>query len=300
MTTPMKFPPMPVARQDSTVLLPGASIAERGDGLGYALGYGERELRRLMLQSRMLGDLTENLFKRAGLAPGMQVLDLGCGAGDVSLLAASFVGPSGRVVGVDQNAESVAFARHRAQLAGLEQVSFERASLQEYEPSQRFDAIVGRLILLYLPDPAALLRKLSAHLSDGGVMAFQEMDISSGRGVPPVPLYSQCGQWICRAFGGAGVPLDMGSGLPAVFRKAGLPEPELCSNVRVGDGPDTEIYEWVADTVRSLLPLLDRCEPGARDEIQIDSLEERLRRAALASGSVLHGPACVGAWTRRQ
>lgn len=56
MTTPMKSPPMPVAKQNSTVLLPGASIAERGDGLGYALGYGERELRRLMLQSRMLGD----------------------------------------------------------------------------------------------------------------------------------------------------------------------------------------------------------------------------------------------------
>jgi SAM-dependent methyltransferase len=300
MTTPMKSPPMPVARQYSTLLQPGAPVAERGEVRGYALGYGERELRRLMLQSRMLGDLTENLFKRAGLAPGMQVLDLGCGAGDVSLLAASFVGPSGRVVGVDQNAESVAFARHRAQLAGLDRVSFETASLQEYEPSQRFDAIVGRLILLYLPDPGALLRKLAAHLSDGGVMAFQEMDISTGRGVPPVPLYSQCGEWICRAFEGAGVPLNMGSGLPAVFRKAGLPDPELCSSVRVGDGPDTEIYEWIADTVRSLLPLLDRCEPGARDEIQIDTLEERLRRAALASGSVLHGPTCVGAWARRR
>jgi len=49
----------------------------------YVLGHGSEEHRRLMLQSRFIGELTEAVFARAGLAQGMRVLDVGCGAGDV-------------------------------------------------------------------------------------------------------------------------------------------------------------------------------------------------------------------------
>ena len=68
----------------------------------YVLGHGSDEHRRLILQSRFVGELTEGVFAHAGLAQGMHVLDLGCGAGDVSLLAAAFVGAGGSVLGIDQ------------------------------------------------------------------------------------------------------------------------------------------------------------------------------------------------------
>src|SRR4029079_16461387 len=91
----------------------------------YVLGHGSDEHRRLMLQSRFVGDLTETVFMRAGLAPGMSVLDIGCGAGDVSFLAAAFVGPTGKVLGIDQSPDSVALASERAKSAGLTNVRFE-------------------------------------------------------------------------------------------------------------------------------------------------------------------------------
>ena len=62
----------------------------------YVFGSSEAELRRLIDQARYFGDLTERLFRRAGRRPGMRVLDVGCGDGDVSLLASALVGPSGR------------------------------------------------------------------------------------------------------------------------------------------------------------------------------------------------------------
>ena len=100
----------------------------------YVLGHGSDEHRRLMLQSRFVGDLTETVFMRAGLAPGMSVLDIGCGAGDVSFLAAAFVGPTGKVLGIDQSPDSVALASERAKSAGLTNVRFEVGALENLHP----------------------------------------------------------------------------------------------------------------------------------------------------------------------
>ena len=49
----------------------------------YVLGDAEWELRRLVSQSRLIGDITEQVMQRAGIKPGMAVLDCGCGVGDV-------------------------------------------------------------------------------------------------------------------------------------------------------------------------------------------------------------------------
>lgn len=82
--------------------------------VGYPPGYSEAEARRLAQQATLLEDLTENLFLRAGLARGMNVLDAGCGLGDVSLLLKCLVGANGSVPGIGRSAASVETARRRA------------------------------------------------------------------------------------------------------------------------------------------------------------------------------------------
>ena len=78
----------------------------------YVLGTSQEELERLIWQDRMiLRPITEKLLHRAGVSTGMRVLDLGCGTGGVSMLAASLVGPRGSVVGIDQSPEAIALAR---------------------------------------------------------------------------------------------------------------------------------------------------------------------------------------------
>jgi ubiquinone/menaquinone biosynthesis C-methylase UbiE len=84
----------------------------------YILGHSPDEVRRLMLQADVLRPITERLLKEAGLKPDMRVLDLGCGAGDVAMLAADLVGPKGCVVGIDRSAEALDLARNRARGAG--------------------------------------------------------------------------------------------------------------------------------------------------------------------------------------
>lgn len=89
----------------------------------YILGDSEGELRRLVDQSRFIGELTEQVLRRAGIEQGMSVLDCGCGAGDVSFLVARLVGPSGRIVGIDRSMAGIELARSRAAEAGLVNVS---------------------------------------------------------------------------------------------------------------------------------------------------------------------------------
>ena len=77
---------------------------EHGGGTSndYALGHARQELERLVDQGRFIGDLSGHMLGLAGLKPGMRVLDVGCGAGDVSFLALSLVGPDATVIGVDR------------------------------------------------------------------------------------------------------------------------------------------------------------------------------------------------------
>src|SRR5215813_1978678 len=108
----------------------------------YALGYSESEFKRLTFQGELLHDLTADMLRRAGLAPGMQVLDIGCGVGDVSLLAAELVGASGAVLGVDRSAEAIKVAEWRAAQAGLKHVRFVASEVDAFSPPHTFDAVI--------------------------------------------------------------------------------------------------------------------------------------------------------------
>jgi 2-polyprenyl-3-methyl-5-hydroxy-6-metoxy-1,4-benzoquinol methylase len=268
------------------------------DARAYALGDSAEEHRRLMLQSRFIGELTEALFARAGLAEGMRVLDVGCGAGDVSLLARDYVGASGSVLGIDRSAESVALARRRAASAGLHNLSFEESTLEALRVQGPFDALVGRLILLYLPQPAEALKQLARLVRPGGLVIFQEMDMATGRSLPALPLFQRVSNWVSTTFQRAGVDTEMGSRLFEIYRRAGLPAPQLLSAARAVGGDCPELCAWLAGTLASLLPLAEKLGVATRDEVQIDTLASRLGAELVAGGGAVHTPVFVGAWAR--
>ena len=264
----------------------------------YALGYSESEFRRLTLQGEFYRDLTVDVLQRAGIGTGMHVLDIGCGVGNVSLLAAELVGPRGSVLGIDRSTEATKLAAWRAAEAGHHQVRFEATEIDAFLPQQKFDAVIGRLVLVYLPDPAAILRRLAGLLRPGGILAFQEMMIAMTRSVPDGALWNRSIGWVIDTFARAGLDVDMGGRLYATFLAAGLPAPRMISTARVEGGAQSMAYEVLAATVRSLLPLAERLGVATAAEVEIDSLAERLRREAVESNACIMPPPLVGAWTR--
>src|SRR5512132_1363551 len=140
----------------------------------YPLGNTDAEHERLIRQAARVAPVTERFFREAGIELGQRVLDLGFGVGDVAMLVARLVGPSGEVVGVERDPRSIARARARVLEAGLRNVSFTQSDVSQISASEPFDAAVGRFILMWLPDPAPVLRQLSLLVRPGGVVAFQE------------------------------------------------------------------------------------------------------------------------------
>jgi ubiquinone/menaquinone biosynthesis C-methylase UbiE len=264
---------------------------------GYPLGYSDHEARRLERQAVLLEDSTVEVLRRAGLAPGMRVLDLGSGMGDVSLLAATLVGSSGSVLGLERAASSVEAAGRRAASLGFNQVRFLAAELNTFTPREPVDAIIGRLVLLYLPDPAEVLRRLAVHLRPGGVVAFLEFDLPPVSQAPPSDLFVQMRHWMLTAFGSTGAELEMGSKLHRTFRRAGLPAPQMRAFTRVESEPYA--YEYFVDTLRTMLPLVERSGVARLEDIQIDTLAARLAADSRAHERVVFLPRLVGAWTQR-
>lgn len=263
----------------------------------YVLGHSELEVQRLLLQSAIIRPITIRLLREAGLSPGMRVLDLGCGAGDVTMLAADIVGRSGSVVGLDRNADILKVARQRADAAGYTNLEFVEGSA-EGTGKRSFDLIVGRYILVHQADPAALIRFAASHARPGGVVAFHEVqgfgDIQS---LPRVAIWHEVWSWIVAGFASGMIHPDAGARLVEHFSTAGLDLPTIFSEVPCGGGPAAPLYAWMTQTLRSLLPRLPT-DAAKVDAKSLDTLEERIREAVTSARSQVAFAQQYCAWTR--
>lgn len=265
----------------------------------YALGYTERELVRLGAQARLVNPITRHFFRDAGLEAGMRVLDVGSGAGDVAFLAAEMVGETGEVVGTDPGRAALAVARRRAAEKGLRNVSFRDGDPAEMEFEQPFDAIVGRYVLMYMPDPATVLRRLTRYLKRGGVVVFHEVDLTDARSHPPAPTFDQCYRWNEATIRLLGADTQMGWKLHSTFLAAGLPAPSMRIEIATGGSDASEDPLLIgAELTRTLLPEMVRLGVASADEVQVETLANRIRQEISANQSVVARHSEIGAWTR--
>jgi hypothetical protein len=151
---------------------------------------------------------------------------------------------------------------------------------------------------MYLPDPPATLRRLSGFLRPGGTAVFQEMAMPLMRSVPGGPQFLRCRHWIIATFHRAGFAIDMGGRLLATYNAANMFTPQMIAAGRVEGGPESLVYDYMASTVRSLLPTMERTGVASAAEVSIDTLADRLRQEAIELRSCIMLPPLIGAWTR--
>ena len=134
--------------------------------------------------AQLAGPIADRLVSLAGLRPGDQVLDAGCGAGAVTIRSAHAVSPGGQVIGVDLADGMLRRTAAEAAGCGLDNVTVRRgnASRPPFAPGS-FDAVLASLVLYLLPDPGATLRRWREILRPGGTVAFSW-------GIRPDPRWS--------------------------------------------------------------------------------------------------------------
>jgi ubiquinone/menaquinone biosynthesis C-methylase UbiE len=265
----------------------------------YVLGHSQVEIRRLIKQASILQAITERLLRSAGIERGMRVLDLGCGAGDVSMLAGTLVGASGSVVAIDRNAQVLAVARKRAQASGFLHVAFAEASVDTFADPVPFDLVIARYVLVHQVDPVAFLQTAARFAGPRGVLALHEpiLDRPFMRSLPYVPLWQQAVDRVLTMFQTGAPSWDAAGRLIEHFFGAGLPQPTLFCETPVGGGVDAPHYAWLAETTRTLLPQMVQSGVATAESVAIETLESRLRSAVVEARSQVDGPAQVCAWT---
>lgn len=264
----------------------------------YLLRNDSEELKRLERQGAVLAQPSRLLLEQAGIGPGMRVLDLGTGIGELAFLAAGLVGPEGEVLGVDQSAAALEVAAQRAAARGLRNVAFEQADVATWKPPAEFDAVIGRLLLIYLQHPADVIRRHLTSLRSGGVYVAMEFDMTVIRAVPAVPLATRAAGWCRSAFQAARIDLALGVRLGAILSEAGLASPAVLGIQPVLGPSDVLGPANLAGIVRSLAPVIERAGIAAAEELQLETLEQRLAAEMVEHGAVLVPPTLVGGWAR--
>jgi arsenite methyltransferase len=128
-----------------------------------------------------------NPFSLRTIEAGERVVDVGSGAGFDSFVAASLVGPEGRVIGVDMTAEMLDKSRRTAEHLGFAHVDFREGFAEALPVDDAWaDAVISNGVINLCADKRAVFDEIHRVLRPGGVLQFA--DIANGRPVPPEAL----------------------------------------------------------------------------------------------------------------
>lgn len=243
-------------------------------------------------------EMTRRLLHDAGVRVGQRVLDVGCGLGTVSAIAAALVGPAGSVVALDRDAAILERARERAWSLDLDNVAFVEGDMTSIPASHgTFDIVVGRRVLMYQRDPLVALRGLLSALRPGGTVVFQEHDTTmTPASILPLPLHETVHRWIWQTVEREGADIRIGFRLASLFEQAGLGVQHVRAEAivqRAGARSD------LAEVIRNIMPRIVGRGVATAQEIDVDTLDARLAAELATTGATFIGDMVFGAWARK-
>jgi len=201
-------------------------------------------------------------------------------------------------VGIERDPSSIARANARATEAGLRNISFTQADVNQIDSDKPFDAAVGRFILMFLPDPVSVLRSLARLVRPGGILAFQEPSwvpllAFSAR----LPLWSKVLSSIHETFLRSGVNPEMGPALYRIFQEVGLPAPSMHMEMPLGS--DADFAGLICGLLDSVQPLAHQHSVSLEVLGDFDTLPDRIQAEIAASNTMVSFVPMVGAWSRK-
>ena len=138
--------------------------------------YAQEELAKLPEQAVALALGVGNPGRHAGFRPGEYVVDLGCGAGIDTLLAASTVGPAGHVIGIDMTPEMVDRARRNVLAAGFTHVEIKEGLIEELPLLDgSVDVIISNGVLNLSTRKSRVLAEATRVLRPGGRVSISDL-----------------------------------------------------------------------------------------------------------------------------
>lgn len=201
------------------------------------------ESRRLSVLEALYDPPTVAALDKAGLRPGLSVLEIGPGRGSLLPVLSAAVGAAGRVVGIDQNPR---FLQHvDLPNVGVIAGDFNEAAFADAP----FDLIYLRFVLMHLPDVAASLRRMRELLRPGGALVALDIDFAShvacDPGHPSAAAFDRHRAAIDAALAEADLTdLHFGRRMPGLLAGAGFTVASLEYGAKVVQGGSEEAWFW--------------------------------------------------------
>lgn len=252
----------------------------------YLLGDSTRERRRLQAQARLWDPVTHHLFDRLEVGPGWRVLEIGPGQGSLHLALRQRVrGP------IDAVERSEIFARRlegKCKKDGLGQGQIWNEEIQKVTlPDETYDLIFLRWVMLFLPDPAAVIKKLARALKPGGLLAIQDY-YRDTLALLPLPEYWQDFLAADHAFfSSEGGNANIGGILPHFFQQVNLKLIDLHATIKQGH-PGSAEWNWLSDFFLGVLDQYSKFKPFSK--AKADALREAWESAEKNRNSLLIAP----------
>lgn len=225
-------------------------------------------------------------FGGIGIAPGARVLDVGCGNGDLSRLVAGIAGPGGEVIGIDRSEQALGAARAIEAPSGAAPIHYHEVDLSGDLPDLGlFDAIVGRRVLMYLPDAAKTLAQLAMLAKPGAIVAFQEhgrAGLPAGNG--DLMLHRQLYDWNWRTVAAEGGDVGLALRLCDMMRRVGLSVKEVRGEAIL---LDPEQPSFLPMLTQAMLPRMVERGVATAEQVNIATLPQRIEDEQRAAGGLI-------------
>jgi SAM-dependent methyltransferase len=263
----------------------------------YALGASDAERARLLEQGELLRPDAVTLIDRIGVGPGWRTIDVGCGPLGVLDILADRVGPSTRVVGLDNEPRMLELAsatRAERELPTVELVNADAANTGL--PDESFDLVHERLVVLNVPNPGDVVAEMVRLARPDGYVALQDLDGVSWLCHPPHPAWDRLLSVFWPAWRGAGLHPDTGRRLSDMLRDAGLVDIHVDAHLhvlRAGD-PQHKILLDVAGAFRERILAIGTVTAAELDEC----LDQLAMHLAQPESFTLY-PTLFQAWGRK-
>jgi ubiquinone/menaquinone biosynthesis C-methylase UbiE len=242
---------------------------------GYVLRGGQAGAARLRLLNRAKWPTTERLLGMAGLRAGMQVLDFGCGSGDVTLRMAALVGAEGEVVGIDLDPSILRLAQQEAEDSNLP-VTFRHLGAEELEEVAAYDFAYARYLLSHLQHPERALEAMVRALRPEGRLAVEDIFFPGHVCYPPnaaFDRYLKLYQTVVRA---KGADPAIGPRLLGMALDAGLADVQVELVVPVfRDGEGKRVAQVTMEHIRQAV-----VGTGLASDAEVDAIVAELEAFA--------------------
>lgn len=229
----------------------------------YSIEHRRGEIDRLHIQGDAVAADAGIMLDRIGVQPGWRCLDIGCGPRGITDILSERVGPSGRVVGLDKDAEFLAHGRaHSASNVEFHQGEAYASGL----PAGAFDLVHMRFVASTFGDPETLIREAMRLARPGGVVALQEPDVESFKCHPPHPAWGRLMTALLDVFASVGADVFLARRLHGLMRQAGLTEVQYRTFVW-GILPTHPMADHLPATVESMRGMILKCRLIAEAEL---------------------------------